>query len=133
MGLPIIAQGVDGASERLVRITEVYRRFVLRAICMHCITMAEPMRIVEPNDAPPLPCMVDLELNRILDNSPAPSPVRAAEPDFVGHNVNKPRAISRVGIRHEYAPSVHVDCNDGVQVDNPLHTTPTAGGPQEVQ
>ena len=113
MGLPISAQVVDGTSERIICITKVYGRLVLRSIRVDRVAMAKAVSIVVTDDRLPLLGLTHLQLRRILDNSLATSPIRAANTSLIGNKIDQPSPIRRVRVRHFTFPTVQLCQREG--------------------
>jgi hypothetical protein len=104
MGQPIGAQIIDGTSERVIRITEVYGRFVLRSIRVDRVAMAKAVSVVVTNDRLPLLEAMQLQLHGILDNSFATAPIRATNTNLVWNKIDQPSPIGHVRVRHYTFP-----------------------------
>ena len=76
------------------------------SIRMDRVAMAETVSIVVTHDRLPPVGMEDFELNRVLDNPLPASPIPGSKPNFVRDEIDEPRTVDNVRVRHDNAPSM---------------------------
>ena len=114
MGLPVCTHLLNGARERLVGSTIVYGRLVLSAICVKRVAMTETVGVVVANYGLPPVGVPDFQLDRVLHDSSAASPIRAAKPNRIRDEVCDPGAVKDIGIYHNDIASRQVGQDSSV-------------------
>jgi hypothetical protein len=93
-----------GLGESIVGVSDEHGRLGLGAVRVNIVPVTEAVGIIETNHGLPLFFVIDLKLDRVLENAFAPANVGTTHARLSGHQFQHPFAIDFTGLGHAHAP-----------------------------